>query len=429
VATPDDPRVALRAAVPATVREVCRVLTAAGHQAVAVGGAVRDALIGRVPGDWDVATSAHPNDVVALFPRTIPTGLQHGTVTVLIGRGSERLPVEVTTFRGEGAYSDARRPDHVVFGVPLHEDLARRDLVINAIAYDPERDELVDPFGGREDLARRIVRAVGDPIARFTEDGLRVMRAVRFAAVLEFALDPDTEAAIAPALPSLAKVSRERVHDELEKLLDAREPSRGLAIAERTGVLAQILPELDPEPARGPRVDAAPRGVRLAALLAGLAAGAEAVAADRVRAGKLADAILRRLKYSNEDRDHGVRLVRIAALGSAPATEVDLRRALARVGRAAGRPAIELWGARAAAGEGDGYHEVAAGAAAILDRGDALASGDLVVTGGDIMAELGLPPGKAIGQILSGLLDLVLDDPARNTRETLIARARELVPG
>src|SRR5262249_21151644 len=142
--------------------------------------------------------------------------------------------VEVTTFRGEGAYSDARRPDHVVFGVPLVEDLARRDLVVNAIAYDPANDAIVDPFGGMADLDRRVLRAVGDPVARFTEDGLRVMRAVRFAAQLEFALDPTTEAGIAPALPSLAKVSRERVSDELRKLLAAPRPSLGLVLAKRT---------------------------------------------------------------------------------------------------------------------------------------------------------------------------------------------------
>ena len=186
----------LDALVPDPVREVCRVLGEAGHQAVAVGGAVRDALLGRQPGDWDVATSAAPDQVVGLFRRTIPTGIQHGTVTVMAGRGPERLAVEVTTFRGEGAYSDARRPDQVVFGVPLDEDLARRDFVANAIAWDPIGRRLHDPFGGRDDLAARVLRAVGDPAARFGEDGLRIVRAIRFVAVLGFTLDPATEAAI-----------------------------------------------------------------------------------------------------------------------------------------------------------------------------------------------------------------------------------------
>src|SRR5262249_7638626 len=159
----------------------------------------------------------------------IPTGIAHGTVTVL-ERGE---PLEVTTYRGEGAYSDARRPDYVTFGVPLTEDLARRDFTVNAMAFDPVGARLVDPFGGADDLAARVIRAVGDPEARFREDGLRVMRAVRLAAVLEFAIDPATEAAIPAALPSLAKVSEERVRDELMKLLGARRPSIGLAAAER----------------------------------------------------------------------------------------------------------------------------------------------------------------------------------------------------
>nr|MBA3820706.1 hypothetical protein [Deltaproteobacteria bacterium] len=280
----------LRVAVPANVREVCETLTRAGHEAVAVGGAVRDALLGREPGDWDVATSAHPEQVMALFKRTIPTGLQHGTVTIVTGRG-EASHVEVTTFRGEGAYTDARRPDHVVFGVPLVEDLARRDLRVNAMAYDVAKDQLIDPFDGQRDLRERLLRAVGptgdvyqDAVARFTEDGLRVMRAVRFASVLEFALDPETERGIGPALPSLAKVSKERICEELRKILATREPSRALRIAERAGIIELVLPALH----RGlatwitdhrlaitswlTRVDTAPPAARLAALIADVAA-------------------------------------------------------------------------------------------------------------------------------------------------------------
>src|ERR1041385_8351104 len=204
----------LALAVPDNVRAVCRTLAAAGHQAVAVGGAVRDAILGRTPGDWDVATSARPEQVIALFPRTVPTGLAHGTVTVVTGRGAESH-VEVTTFRGEGAYTDARRPDSVRFGVPLVDDLARRDLRVNAIAYDPEAGALIDPYDGQTDIADRRLRAVGQ-----------------------------TERGIGPALPSLARVSKERICDELRKILATRQPSRALAIAERTQILALILPEL-----------------------------------------------------------------------------------------------------------------------------------------------------------------------------------------
>ncbi|HEY4243790.1 MAG TPA: hypothetical protein VGM88_28450, partial [Kofleriaceae bacterium] len=237
----------LAAAVPERVRKVCATLSEAGFQTVTVGGAVRDALLGREPGDWDVATAARPEDVIAAFPRTFPTGIQHGTVTVMM----DKDPIEVTTFRGEGAYSDARRPDHVVFGVPLVEDLARRDLVVNAMAFDPATGELHDPFGGIADLAAKRLRAVGHgsnqhqiAVARFSEDGLRVMRAVRFAAVLEFELDAETERGIGESvvLASLSRVSRERVSDELRKLLAARQPSRGLAIARRTGIIGNILP-------------------------------------------------------------------------------------------------------------------------------------------------------------------------------------------
>jgi tRNA nucleotidyltransferase (CCA-adding enzyme) len=404
---------ALRASVPATVREVCRVLAGAGHQAVTVGGAVRDALIGRVPGDWDVATSARPEQVVALFKRTIPTGLQHGTVTVMVGRGDDRLPVEVTTFRGEGAYSDARRPDHVVFGVPLVEDLARRDFTINAIAYDPERDELVDPFAGERDLEARRLRAVGDPVARFTEDGLRVMRAIRFVAVLELALDPDTEAAIPAALPSLAKVSRERVQVELDKLLAARVPSRGLVIATRTGVMAQILPEVDAGPALWRRVDAAPPALRLATMLAGLPP-------------LTVEAALRRLKYSNDDLKLAVGVAQLADV-PADVDEAAIRRRYSAAGAIAAAASGAVWTARDAAGDGPQYGVAAAAARAIHDRKDAFLVPQLAVAGADLIAELGLPPGKQIGELLRALLDAVLVDPALNTRDALLARARAIL--
>ena len=395
--------------MPATVREVCDVLTRAGHQAVTVGGAVRDAVLARDPGDWDVATSAKPDEVVALFKRTIPTGMQHGTVTVLVGRGSERLPVEVTTFRGEGAYSDARRPDHVVFGVPLVEDLARRDLVVNAIAYDPAKDEIIDPFGGIEDIAAKRLRAVGTPEDRFREDGLRVMRAIRFAAVLEFTLDPATEAAIPPALPSLAKVSRERVHDELVKLLAARRPSLGLAIAARTQVLAKILPEVDYGAIVGARVDAAEPHVRLAALLVGSTPAA-------------ADGALRRLKFSNEDRELAVKLVGVAE--PYPDDMMIRQESFSPIGRAAAADAVRLWRARAAAGEGDKYDESATIGAMVLERGDALVVGELAITGNDLINELGMAPGRAIGEMLADCLHCVLLEPSYNTRETLLEFAR-----
>src|SRR3954451_9207303 len=207
-----------RKLIPDDVLALCRRLREAGHQAHLVGGGVRDLLLGRGPADFDVATSAHPDEVMRLFGQryAIPTGLQHGTVTVL---ASEERPVEVTTYRGEGEYLDGRRPSSVHFGATLEEDLARRDFTMNAIAYDPIDDVLADPFAGRADLAARLVRAVGDPVARFREDGLRPMRAVRQAAQLGFTIDPPTAAAIPAALDSFRKVSAERIRDELCKLL------------------------------------------------------------------------------------------------------------------------------------------------------------------------------------------------------------------
>ena len=401
----------LRAIVPPTVRQACATLAARGHVAVCVGGAVRDALLGRDPGDWDVASSALPEEIIAIFPRTIPTGLQHGTVTVLLGHGEARLPVEITTFRGEGEYLDARRPSSVTLGVPLHEDLARRDLVVNAIAYDPIAEQLVDPFGGVADVQAKRLRAVGDPLARFTEDGLRVMRAVRFAATLAFDLEPATEAAIAPALPSLVRVSRERVHDELNKLLGAPQPSRGLVPAQRTGILASILPELSPRAGWLDAIDACPAEpstVRLAVLLRDVAPAAREPA-------------LRRLTFANAVRDRAVKLAAAAALGDGAAADERLvRRALAAVGRAGGAEAAAMW-------RGVGRADLAALADTILARGDALAASDLVLGGGDLIAALALPRGPAVGKLVAQLVDAVLDEPALNTADALLARARALL--
>jgi hypothetical protein len=222
--------------IPDSVCRACAKLKEAGHQAYLVGGAVRDLL--RLPEgsggkDFDLTTSATPEEVIAVFgfKHTIPTGIAHGTVTVMVAQpGKGPLPVEITTFRGEVGFSDGRRPDRVEFISDLREDLRRRDFTINAIAYDPLDQQLHDCFDGLPDLKRRVLRAVGDPVARFAEDGLRVMRAVRFAAQLEFAVDADTRAAFAGALPTLRKVSRERVRDELQKLLGARTPSLGLRL-------------------------------------------------------------------------------------------------------------------------------------------------------------------------------------------------------
>jgi tRNA nucleotidyltransferase (CCA-adding enzyme) len=388
----------LAAAVPANVRDVCARIAEAGFQAVTVGGAVRDVLLGREPGDWDIATSAHPDDVLKLFRHTIPTGLQHGTVTIVTGKGVESH-VEITTYRGEGAYTDARRPDSVVFGVPLQEDLARRDLTVNAIAYDVAGNAMFDPFGGLVDLEAKLLRAVGVAVDRFTEDGLRVMRAVRFAAQLEFALETGTEAAIRPALPSLSKVSRERVSDELRKLLDAARPSLGLVIAKRTGILDTILPGVELELQR---LDAVAPELRLAVLF------------EKVEDRKRTNELLRALKFSNAEADQA------AALGHAwrevrKATDVvGARRVMATLGRerSAGLAALL-----------DG--ELRARVLASLVAKDPLVLKDLAITGNDLM-QAGFAAGRQLGELLGKLLDRVLVDPMLNTREQLLALAKEL---
>jgi tRNA nucleotidyltransferase (CCA-adding enzyme) len=438
----------LAASVPPAVRQICEQLEEAGHQAVTVGGAVRDAILGRVAGDWDVATSAKPDEVMALFRRTIPTGLQHGTVTVLTGaaRGApkEEAGVEVTTFRGEGAYSDGRRPDEVHFGVPLEEDLARRDLVVNAIAYSPARRQIIDPFGGREDLRLRRLRAVGVPLERFLEDGLRVMRAVRFAAALEFAIEAETEAALTPALVSLSKVSRERVTVELMKLLAAPRPSLGLAVAARRGVLENILPAVTEGLASWGRsaeelcrrVDEAAAEARLGALVmdvraAPAAKGGGAGRGPAVRGYDRAvqqavDELLRRLKMKNTDTEKAAQVAAAAAaLEACPALDEEaVRRVLAACGRAHAAAVVEAWradGVARPAGQGAALAELGR---RVVARGDALSVGELAIAGADLIAELAMPAGAEIGRILRALLEQVLSDPTRNRRDTLLEAAR-----
>ena len=222
--------------VPTPVRVCCAALWEAGYEACPVGGCIRDTLLGRPPGDWDVASSALPETVVSLFPRTVPTGLRHGTVTVLLGD----ISLEVTAFRREGDYADGRHPDAVSFGVGLREDLARRDFTINAMALAPD-GSVLDPFGGRADLARRLIRCVGEPERRFTEDALRMLRAVRFAAQLDFSTEDATLAAIRRNAGRTARVSGERVKAEVEKILLSDRPERAGLLLE-LGLLEHLYP-------------------------------------------------------------------------------------------------------------------------------------------------------------------------------------------
>lgn len=228
--------------------EVCQILSDAGFQAFLVGGCVRDWFLGQSPKDYDITTDATPEQVMSLFPKTIPTGLQHGTVTVVMGIGVENH-FEVTTFRVEGEYLDGRRPEEVVFVKDIVQDLARRDLTINAMAYDPINNKLVDPFGGAEDLTSRWIRAVGVPQERFEEDGLRLMRAARFAARFNYEIEGKTLTGMINSVHNLENVSKERILDELSKTLMTKHPSAGLYIMQSTGVLKIACPLLSAEPA------------------------------------------------------------------------------------------------------------------------------------------------------------------------------------
>ncbi len=231
---------ALVGAVPRAVLDLCERLRSQGKRAWIVGGCVRDLLRGREASDWDVATDARPKDLMRIFPHAIPTGIEHGTVTVV----RDGHHYEVTTLRGEGTYSDGRRPDWVEYVDDITRDLARRDFTINAIALDPVDGRLLDPFGGTIDLDKGVLRAVGDPRQRFAEDGLRVLRAARFVATLELALDPETEDAIAPTLDTYRKVAAERVRDEWVKTMKARRPSGAFEVMRRTGILGVTCPEM-----------------------------------------------------------------------------------------------------------------------------------------------------------------------------------------
>jgi len=437
--------------VPADVMAVLRTLRGASRQAWLAGGAVRDILCGAAAQDFDVATDALPEQVVRLFPRVIPTGMQHGTVTVLSGEHK----VEVTTFRGEGRYLDGRRPSSVTFLADIEGDLARRDFTVNAIAWDPIAGVLRDPFSGAEDLRRRRLRAVGDPLARFREDGLRPLRAVRFASTLRLALDPPTRLAIPEALDVFARVAMERVRDELSKLLvRGAPPSRGLRLLLRSGLLAHIVPELlesvNFAQNRFHRwdvwrhtlrcVDAAPPDlvVRLAALLHDVGkprsaapkegAPGEHTFYDHEKLGaRLATDILERLKFPRRETERVALLVAEHNWHYLPEwNDGTVRRVLARIGP---EQLPALWKLRRAdlSARGRLVEEGLANQAAAetrfqreIDRASALKVTDLAIGGEDVMRELRIGPGRQVGEVLSRLLERVLDDPDLNTGEQLI---------
>ena len=391
--------------------ELLDTLHRAGYAAYVVGGCVRDSLLGLTPHDWDLCTSALPQQVMELFgaQRCIPTGLQHGTVTV---KQSGAL-YEITTFRTEGTYTDGRHPDEVHFVPDVREDLARRDFTINAMAYN-EKEGLVDPFGGQADLQSGIVRAVGVPRQRFTEDALRILRLYRFAARFGFAIDPPTAQAAQELCAHLDCVSVERIEEELAKLLSAPAPAAYLD----EKILGVVLPELTSEAlaAAKPVVDACPAGaenlpIRLAALLLSLGE-------DGIRR------TLKRLRCSNALIEEAAVLVREAVPGVPVSLNIYARRLLGK---------YNLCTVQRIAALGTALQpERAADFAALSELAEQLdADGvccrvsQLAVNGRDLMAA-GVPAGPGIRKVLEALLDSVIREEYPNERQALLAAVQQL---
>lgn len=397
--------------LPETVRDILNKLETAGFQAYAVGGCVRDSILGKEPDDWDLTTDARPEEVKALFPRTVDTGLQHGTVTVLLGGEG----YEVTTYRIDGSYSDGRHPDSIRFTPSLAEDLKRRDFTINAMAVS-ERGELVDLFGGQEDLARGCIRCVGDPYARFREDALRMLRAVRFAAQLNFEIEAETFKALTELSPNLARVSKERILAELTKLLLSNHPEKLelLYVAGLAPEMAAHFPgvHLDSRAARLPRCKA----LRFAA------------AGERITPEALGK-LLTELKSDRATRDRAVLLL-TAVHKPLPESETEVRHCLSDIGHDAFTELLLLkeagYGSEESTGGVEQRTERIAKLRAlrqeIAERGDCLEIRGLALGGAELLA-LGIPKGPALGACLRALLNTVLEDPARNETTYLSAHA------
>ena len=394
----------------------------AGYAAYAVGGCVRDSLLGLVPHDWDLCTSALPQQVIGLFgaQQCIPTGLQHGTVTVK----QNGALYEITTFRTEGSYSDGRHPDEVHFVPDVREDLARRDFTINAMAYN-EKEGLIDPFGGQADLQRGILRAVGAPHRRFTEDALRILRLYRFAARFGFTLDPATAQAAEELCAHLDCVSAERIEEELAKLLAAPAPAAYLD----KKILGVILPELAPEAltAAKPVVDACPAGadnlpVRLAALLLSLGE-------DGTRRA------LKRLRCSNACIEETAVLVREYRAGAqsrraAPAetTIPDLTIYTSHLLGQYGLKTVQRLAALGAAMQpkrAADFERLSKLAERMDADGVCCRVSQLAVNGRDLMAA-GIPAGPGLRRVLEALLDSVIREECPNERDALLARAQQI---
>ncbi|MCH1978236.1 CCA tRNA nucleotidyltransferase [Lawsonibacter sp. OA9] len=444
----------MRLRLPPAVWMIIDKLTQSGYEAYAVGGCVRDSVLDRSPDDWDITTSATPGQVKELFRHTVDTGLAHGTVTVLVsGEG-----FEVTTYRIDGKYEDGRHPKDVTFTPNLSEDLKRRDFTINAMAYSPAAG-LIDIFGGMQDLQRHRIRCVGEPAQRFSEDALRILRAVRFSAQLGFTIEENTRKAIRKLAPTLSKISAERIQTELVKLLMSPRPTM-IREAYETGITAAVLPEFDEmmcTPQNNPdhvysvgehtlevlRHIEKDKVLRIAALLHDVGKpavrttdengvdhfnGHHKAGADRARS------ILKRLKFDNDTIEQVKNLVYWHDTKT-QAEERLVRRAVHRIGEDLFPRLLKLQYADTMAQSGWYRQEKLRrleGVSVLFDKivseKQCVSLKTLKLSGGDLMA-LGMKPGPKIGIVLQEALEEVLDDPARNTREYLLAFAGKKTAG
>ncbi len=434
--------------IPQVAKNLARIFDNAGYECYLVGGAVRDILMKRTLTDFDIATDATPLEVTKLFKRVIPTGVKHGTVTVLF----KAEEFEVTTFRLEADYTDGRRPDSVSYSSSILEDLRRRDFTINGIAFDLKTCRLIDPHSGIDDLKKRIIKAIGNAVDRFTEDALRTLRACRIAAQLSFEIESNTERAIRTTREGIKKISNERIRDEIIKIVQADDPVYGFELLEKTELLALILPELHASIGIEQRelhefdvfhhslyaCKSAPKErliLRLAALLHDVGkAGAlfyNEVGEPRFHnheklSAELSTALLRRLKFPNEVIQRVTHLILNHMFNYQEEwKDAAVRRFAVRVGR---EHLADLFALRRAdqlaTGRNIGGIERLA---AFLKRIEAVARRDsiyglkdLMISGDDIMARLSLKPGLQIGIILDFLLESVLEDPDLNNPDSLL---------
>jgi tRNA nucleotidyltransferase (CCA-adding enzyme) len=436
---------------PAAVRWITRTLEEAGYETWAVGGAVRDALADSPSGDWDLTTRATPTDVRRIFRRTVPVGIEHGTVGVLARDGTM---YEVTTFRRD--VKTGGRHAVVQFADSLAEDLARRDFTINAVAWHPIREDLCDPYEGSRDMDLRVLRTVGDPEARFAEDYLRVLRALRFAGTFRLRIDSDTWRALTGAVEHLGILSPERIREEMEKVLAGKGrsvPSRALALYAASGCMERLYPEVaatlghpredgagdllghallvvDQTPAHRPLI-------RWAALLQGVGEPEGSSGAGEEGAGPGERALLRSAAVLERTRSSNARIRDISELSRwalrPPATDAPdpaLRRWLAEVGRERLADLLRLWAASVRADEArgkgwtrDGFSTLARRLRGLARSGEPLTVDELALDGRSLIA-MGFRPGPEFGRVLRHLLELVLEDPSRNDTDFLASEAR-----